>query len=60
MSTSDPTTNPSEATVPEPAAPDAASTDLVPAFQRFMEKIGGFWTLGVLILLIVVFGIAAV
>lgn len=28
--------------------------DGVPAFQRFMERIGNFWTLGVLILLIVI------
>ncbi|HTU31720.1 MAG TPA: ABC transporter permease [Solirubrobacteraceae bacterium] len=45
------------------AEPDAAETtepqDTVPWFQRFMERIGPFWTLGVLILLIVAFGIAA-
>jgi ribose transport system permease protein len=41
------------------AAEIATREDTVPAFQRFMERIGGFWTLGVLILLIVVFGIAA-
>jgi ribose transport system permease protein len=33
--------------------------DAVPAFQRFMERIGALWTLGVLVLLILVFGIAA-
>jgi ribose transport system permease protein len=40
-------------------APPEAPRDHVPAFQRFMERIGSFWTLGVLILLIVIFGIAA-
>jgi ribose transport system permease protein len=40
-------------------APPEAPQDAVPAFQRFMERIGAFWTLGVLILLIVIFGIAA-
>lgn len=35
--------------------PDQAS----PAFQRFMEQIGQFWTFGVLLLLIAIFGIAA-
>jgi predicted ABC-type sugar transport system permease subunit len=38
---------------------DAPERDAVPAFQRFMERIGNFWTLGVLILLIVIFGIFA-
>lgn len=38
---------------------DTDTRDRAPAFQRFMERIGGFWTLGVLILLIVIFGIAA-
>ena len=38
---------------------EAEAREAVPAFQRFMERIGGFWTLGVLVLLIVVFGIAA-
>jgi ribose transport system permease protein len=33
--------------------------DTVPLFQRFMERIGPFWTLGVLVLLIVAFGIEA-
>jgi ribose transport system permease protein len=33
--------------------------DAIPAFQRFMERIGNFWTLGVLILLIIIFGIFA-
>jgi ribose transport system permease protein len=42
----------------EVAAPDAPQ-DHVPAFQRFMERIGAFWTLGVLILLIIIFGIFA-
>ncbi len=43
----------------EVAPAEASAGDVVPAFQRFMERIGGFWTLGVLVLLIVVFGIAA-
>jgi len=38
---------------------DAPDRDAVPAFQRFMERIGNFWTLGVLILVIVIFGIFA-
>lgn len=38
---------------------EASDGQAVPAFQRFMERIGGFWTLGVLALLIIVFGIAA-
>jgi ribose transport system permease protein len=33
--------------------------DTVPVFQRFMERIGQFWTLGVLALLVVAFGIKA-
>jgi ribose transport system permease protein len=33
--------------------------DAVPAFQRFMERIGALWTLGVLIVLIGAFGIVA-
>jgi ribose transport system permease protein len=41
------------------AAGAPAQIDRVPAFQRFMERIGALWTLGVLILLILVFGIAA-
>jgi ribose transport system permease protein len=41
------------------ASPQPTSEDTVPFFQRFMERIGPFWTLGVLILLIVVFGILA-
>ena len=45
---------------PREAAPaDATQGDSIPAFQRFMERIGDLWTLGVLILLIVIFGIAA-
>jgi ribose transport system permease protein len=40
-----------------PAEPE--TRDAIPAFQRFMERIGAFWTLGVLVLLIVIFGIAA-
>ncbi|HVC25546.1 MAG TPA: hypothetical protein VND23_07305, partial [Acidimicrobiales bacterium] len=36
-----------------------AGRDSVPVFQRFMERIGAFWTLGVLAVLIVAFGIAA-
>jgi ribose transport system permease protein len=38
---------------------DAPPQDSIPAFQRFMERIGDLWTLGVLVLLIVIFGIAA-
>jgi ribose transport system permease protein len=38
---------------------DAPPRDSIPAFQRFMERIGDLWTLGVLVLLIVIFGIAA-
>ncbi len=42
----------------------AQAVDAVPAsaglrFQRFMEKIGQFWTFGVLLLLILIFGAAA-
>jgi ribose transport system permease protein len=43
----------------EKVTPAEAPRDEVPAFQRFMERIGAFWTLGVLILLIVIFGIFA-
>ena len=43
----------------EKVAPAEAARDEVPAFQRFMERIGAFWTLGVLILLIIIFGIFA-
>ncbi|HTU87245.1 MAG TPA: ABC transporter permease [Solirubrobacteraceae bacterium] len=39
--------------------PAERSQDAVPAFQRFMERIGAFWTLGVLILLVVIFGALA-
>jgi ribose transport system permease protein len=53
----EPTTPTAEA---EPdASPRPGDGDTVPLFQRFMERIGPFWTLGVLILLIVVFGILA-
>lgn len=31
----------------------------VPFFQRFMERVGAFWTLGVLVLLVAIFAIAA-
>ncbi len=51
-------TEPTEMVSAEPPAarePDES----VPFFQRFMERVGPFWTLGVLILLIVVFGILA-
>jgi ribose transport system permease protein len=41
------------------ASPQPTDEDVVPFFQRFMERIGPFWTLGVLILLIIVFGILA-
>ena len=43
----------------EVGPPPSRERDAVPAFQRFMERIGNFWTLGVLLLLIVIFGIAA-
>src|SRR3984885_6590690 len=43
----------------EKVAPAEAARDEVPAFQRFMERIGAFWTLRVLILLIIIFGIFA-
>jgi ribose transport system permease protein len=43
----------------EATSADAPPRDSIPAFQRFMERIGDLWTLGVLILLIVIFGIAA-
>jgi ribose transport system permease protein len=39
--------------------PEIARDERSPAFQRFMEQIGQFWTFGVLVLLIVIFGIAA-
>jgi ribose transport system permease protein len=38
-----------------PAEPPAR--DSVPAFQRIMERIGPLWTLGVLAILVVIFGI---
>jgi ribose transport system permease protein len=38
---------------------NAEPQDTVPWFQRFMERIGAFWTLGVLVLLVIAFGIAA-
>jgi ribose transport system permease protein len=44
-----------EAEPPAARRPD----ETVPLFQRFMERVGPFWTLGVLILLIVLFGILA-
>lgn len=49
----------------ELAAPDEADVaadeeaDRVPWFQRFMERIGALWTLGVLAVLVVAFGTAA-
>jgi ribose transport system permease protein len=36
---------------------EAPAADSVPGFQRFMERIGPLWTLGVLALLIAIFGI---
>jgi ribose transport system permease protein len=39
--------------------PEVAEQERSPAFQRFMEQIGQFWTFGVLLLLIAIFGIAA-
>ncbi|MDA8290598.1 MAG: ABC transporter permease [Actinomycetota bacterium] len=55
------------APAPRVAALDAQATeaeleaadDAVPLFQRFMERIGALWTLGVLAVLVVAFGIAA-
>jgi ribose transport system permease protein len=41
------------------APAEAPADDAVPAFQQFMERIGQFWTLGVLALLIIIFGVAA-
>jgi ribose transport system permease protein len=49
------TSNETEEIVPSGAPPQ----DAVPVFQRFMERIGALWTLGVLVLLIIIFGIAA-
>ena len=46
-------------TVADAPAVEPPPTDAVPVFQRFMERIGALWTLGVLIVLVVVFGIAA-
>jgi ribose transport system permease protein len=54
-------TAPAEVTAPDEADAQRAA-DLpgaVPWFQRFMERIGAFWTLGVLILLIIAFGVVA-
>jgi ribose transport system permease protein len=59
MSTSDHTTGTADVTEETEATAVAAPRDAIPAFQRFMERIGAFWTLGVLVLLIIVFGIAA-
>ncbi len=39
--------------------PDETPDERSPAFQRFMESIGQFWTFGVLIVLIVLFGTLA-
>jgi ribose transport system permease protein len=50
----EPTTAAGGAPASSPEAPDT-----VPLFQRFMERIGPFWTLGVLALLVVAFGIKA-
>ncbi|HLI58517.1 MAG TPA: ABC transporter permease [Solirubrobacteraceae bacterium] len=44
--------------IAEPA-PSADAPDAVPLFQRFMERVGQFWTLGVLVLLVIAFGIKA-
>ncbi len=43
----------------EPAAAPPAPRDAVPIFQRVMERLGPLWTLGVLIILIAVFGAIA-
>jgi ribose transport system permease protein len=48
----------SDEPVMEPGT-DARLTQASPVFQRFMESIGQFWTFGVLLFLILVFGIAA-
>jgi len=47
--------------VPTPVAETEAEAELesAPIFQRFMERIGALWTLGVLGALVVAFGIAA-
>ena len=39
--------------------PDEDETGGIPWFQRFMERIGALWTLGVLVVLIVAFGAVA-
>ncbi len=41
------------------APPDEAPADRSPTFQRFMETIGQFWTFGVLLVLILIFGTLA-
>ena len=52
MSTGTEPTEMVEADAPATREPDES----VPFFQRFMERVGPFWTLGVLIVLILVFG----
>ena len=48
----------SDRTSPD-APPEETPGRQGPAFQRFMEQIGQFWTFGVLLVLIGIFGIAA-
>jgi ribose transport system permease protein len=43
----------------EPVQAEPPPPDAVPVFQRFMEKIGPLWTLGVLVLMILIFGAVA-
>ena len=45
--------------MPTEVAPETPRDENAPAFQRFMESIGQFWTFGVLVALILIFGIAA-
>ncbi len=40
-------------------APSGEMPDRVPWFQRFMERIGALWTLGVLVVIVIVFGAVA-
>jgi ribose transport system permease protein len=45
--------------MPTDVAPETPRDENAPAFQRFMESIGQFWTFGVLVVLILIFGVAA-
>ncbi len=42
-----------------PVAAEPPADDAVPWFERFLERIGPLWTLGVLVVLIVAFGLVA-